>query len=104
DPDYRFGSKLPLRFWKVAVWAADDQLHSVAVIADQGEVLERLTNGMPEALRPLHGAEAFDDPDELARLSQFLTTVAEVERLTGLDFGEEVRHADVRAGGSERIP
>ena len=98
DPDYRFGSKLPLRFWKIAVWAADDELRSVAVIADQGEVLDQLTQGVPEALGPRHGSEAFDDPDELARVTQFLTTVAEIEQLTGLDFGDDVRSADIRSG------
>jgi endonuclease G, mitochondrial len=101
DPDYRFGSKLPLRFWKLAVWASEGRLRSVAVLADQGEVLNRLTQGVPEAIEALHGAEAFDDPDELARVSQFLTTVAELERLTGLDFGDDVRNADIRVGESE---
>ncbi len=103
DPDYRFDSKLPLRFWKMAVWARDGELHSVAVIADQGEVLQRLTAGIPEALGPLNGAEAFDDPSELDRVSQFLTTVTEIERLTKLDFGDAVRNADVRAQ-QERAP
>lgn len=101
DPPYRFESRLPLRFWKLAVWASEKRLHAVAVIADQGEVLTRLTQGVPEALGSLHGAEAFDDPEELARVSQFLTTVAEIERLTGLDFGEDVRNADIRAGEAE---
>jgi endonuclease G len=104
DPDYRFDARLPLQFWKIAVWASDHRLHSVAVIADQGEVLARLTLGVPEALGHLHGAEAFDDPEELARVSQFLTTVAEIERLTGLDFGEEVRNGDIRAGKAARAP
>ena len=104
DPGYRFDSKLPLRFWKIAVWARGGRLHSVAVIADQGEVLRRLTRGVPEALGALHGAEAFDDPEELARVSQFLTTVSEVERLTGLDFGDHVRSADIRGGEAARAP
>jgi endonuclease G len=68
------------------------------VIADQKEVLDRLTQGVPEALGPMNGAEAFDDANELTRVSQFLTTVEEIERLTGLDFGEDVRRGDVRAG------
>ena len=99
DPDYRFGSKIPMRFWKIAVWAADGELSSVAVIADQKEVLDNLTQGVPEALGRRHGSEAFDDPDELARASQFLTTVANIEQLTGLDFGADVRSADIRGGG-----
>jgi len=104
DPPYRFDSKIPLRFWKIAVWANQNHLHSVAVIADQGDVLKRLTKGIPEAIGALHGAEAFDDPEELARVSQFLTTVAEIERLTGLDFGEEVRKSDIRVGEASRAP
>jgi endonuclease G len=103
DPGYRFGSQLPMRFWKIAVWAEDGGLHSVAVIADQSEVLDRLTQGVPEAL-PMHGSEAFNDADELARVSQFLTTVGEIEQLTGLDFGEKVRDGDIRAGESARAP
>jgi endonuclease G, mitochondrial len=102
DPDYRFGSKLPMRFWKIAVWAEDGDLRSVAVLADQKEVLDQLTQGVPEAFGPMHGAEAFDDLDELARVSQFLTTVAEIERLTGLKFANAVRAGDVRAG-DERL-
>jgi endonuclease G len=103
DPDYRFDSKLPLKFWKIAVWASEGKLKSIAVLADQGEVLEKLTQGVPEALvLPQHGAEAFDDEDELERVSQFLSTVEEIERLTGLDFGDEVRNGDVRAGESAR--
>jgi len=98
DPEYRFQSQLPMRFWKIAVWADDTQLRSIAVIADQKEVLDRLTQGVPEALGPMNGAEAFDDANELTRVSQFLTTVEEIERLTGLDFGEDVRRGDVRAG------
>jgi endonuclease G len=99
DPAYRFNSQLPMRFWKIAVWAADGALHSVAVIADQKPVLEQLTEGVPEALGPRHGQEAFDDADELARVSQFLTTVADIEELTGLDFGSPVRDVDINAGG-----
>lgn len=104
DPDYRFDSKLPLRFWKIAVWAEDRRLHSVAVVADQGEVLRRLTQGVPEGMGTMPGAEAFDDPDELARVSQFLTTVREIERLTGLDFGDDVRDGDIRAGQEGLAP
>ena len=48
DIDYRFGSKLPLRFWKVVVWAEGDTLRSIALLADQGPVLKKLTQGVPE--------------------------------------------------------
>ena len=94
----RTGLKIPMRFFKVAVWAEDGELRAVALKADQRPVLDRLTNGPPEA------AEAYGDPDELAIASEFLTTVAEIEALTQLDFGEEVRAADIRAGESAAEP
>jgi endonuclease G len=50
----------------------------------------------------MNGAEAFDDANELARVPQFLTAVEEIERLTGLDFGDGVRRGDVRTG-EERV-
>ena len=52
DPDYRFESKVPMRFWKIAVWAEQGELHSIALLADQKPVLKV----MPEAMGA--GAEA----------------------------------------------
>ena len=98
DVDYRDGSKVPMRFWKIAVWAENDSLRSIAVIANQRPVLEKLTKGVPE------GAERYDDEEELARVSEFLTTVAEIEALTKLDFGDDIRKADVRAGEERMSP
>ncbi len=97
DPDYRFDSKVPMRFWKIAVWAEDEELRSIALIADQTELIKV----MPEAIE---SAEAFTDNLELARVSEFLTTVAQIEKLTGLDFGKTVRDADVRVGAGEKAP
>lgn len=98
DVDYRFGSKVPMRFWKLVVWAAQGQLHSLALLADQKPVLERLTEGVPEAVGP----EAYGDLDELARVSQYLSTVEQIENLTGISFGDEVRQGDIRQG-EERL-
>ena len=92
DPAYRFNSRVPMKFWKIAAWSDGSELHSIALLADQKPVL----NVMPEAFDAR--AEAFDDPLELARVSEFLSTVAEIEDLTGLDFGEALREADIRAG------
>jgi endonuclease G len=92
DPEYRFGSQVPMKFWKIVVWKGGGALQAIALLADQKEVLERLTNGVPEAM------EAFDAEEELARVSEFLSTVEEIEQLTGLSFGNEVRDADIRKG------
>ncbi|MBC8128838.1 MAG: DNA/RNA non-specific endonuclease [Rhizobiaceae bacterium] len=102
DPVYRFEAKVPMRFWKIAVWASEGDLQAVALVADQRPLIET----MPEAmlLDPDRGAEAFGDPDELARVSEFLSTVAEIEALTGLDFGDALRRADIRSGGKTGVP
>jgi endonuclease G len=92
DPVYRFDAQVPMRFWKIACWVdEDDVLRSIALIADQAEVLTT----MPEAAE---SAEAFLDDEEIARVSQFLTTVEYIESQTKLSFGDAVRAADVRAG------
>ncbi|HET6828844.1 MAG TPA: DNA/RNA non-specific endonuclease, partial [Ramlibacter sp.] len=96
DVDYRFGSKVPMRFWKLVVWAAGGQLHSLALLADQKPVLERLTEGVPEA------AEAYADMDELARVNQYLSTVEQIQELTGIAFSDEVLQGDIRQG-EERL-
>jgi endonuclease G len=92
DVDYRFDSKLPMRFWKVAVWHGPVGLQSIALLADQKPVLELLTQGVPE------GSEAFGDEEELARVSESLSTVEEIEERTLLRFSDEVRAGDIRRG------
>lgn len=106
DRDYRT-IKIPQRFFKIAVWAEEDGLRSLAMVADQSKVLkvwpEALFASGGESIEAL-GAEAFQDPDELERVDDFLTTIAEVESLTGLDFGDNVRDADIRFGGEALRP
>jgi endonuclease G len=100
DRSYR-GIQVPGRFFKIAVWVEDGELRSLAMIADQRPVLkvwpEALFSEAPESVSL---AEAFMDPDELDAVDDFLTTIARVEADTGLDFGDAVRDADVRAGES----
>ena len=90
DPAWR-GIRVPLKFWKIVVWPKDGKLHSLAMIADQGPVLDAL-DGLPEKASE---AEAFD---QLKKVDDFLTTVAKIEEMTKLDFGSAVRDADVREG------
>ena len=90
--------RVPMRFWKIVVWAEDGTLRSLAMIADQSKVIKEWPEAISEA------AEAFGDPSELEKVEDFLTSVAEIEKLTGLDIGEAVRGADIRSGeNSERV-
>jgi endonuclease G, mitochondrial len=89
DPPYR-NVQVPMRFWKIVVWSEQGLLRSLAMLADQTPVLEKIQT-LPEGLSD---REALDDLDAV---EDFLSTVEEIEALTGLDFGEDVRGADIRA-------
>ena len=110
DPVYR-GAQVPMRFWKIVVWAdVGGPLRAVALLADQLPVLRKLTNGVPELLDGLAeaidiGPERFDELVELQRVEEFLSTVEEIEALTGLKFDDQIRTGDIRSGtaGSIRV-
>lgn len=98
DPIYR-DHPVPMQFWKVVVWSDGGQPKSIALLASQQEVLDELTQGIPENFQ--NTPEAFDELPELARVQEFRTTVAKIERLTHLDFSDVVRNADIGAGAPE---
>lgn len=75
DPEYR-GIRVPLEYWKVAVLVGDDgQLNSLAFLVTQEDLI-----------RPVVEEAAIDT----ART--FQTSVSEIERITGLDFGRLRTH------------
>jgi endonuclease G, mitochondrial len=82
DPIYdddEFGPiKLPRQFWKVIARVEDGKSIAFAILADQSRAMEDLLTGGQEAI--------WDWPSQLSR--DYITTIAEVERLTGLDFGD----------------
>jgi endonuclease G len=98
DPVYR-DHPVPMQFWKIVVWSDGGQPKSIALLASQREVLDELTQGIPENFA--NTPEAFDELPELARVKEFRTTVAKIERLTHLDFSDVVRNADIGAGAPE---
>lgn len=105
DRPYR-NIQIPAKFFKVTVWVEHGKLRSLALIVDQEQVFREWPEsiGTPEFFESFGAREAFQDPDELDRVSDFLSTIVEVEDLTHLDFGAEVREADIRYGeGSERL-
>ena len=87
DPDYRY-IKVPMAFWKILARVDGGNLRATALLADQTDRLKRL----PERL-----GESFDD---LGDIAQYQTSVKEIEKLTGLDFGP-LRAADTWQQGPE---
>lgn len=90
DPFYRNEKmtkaiQIPIRFWKVAaLLRPDDMLVTTAFILDQAELI----------------GDATDLEDEKFEAETHQCTIAEVEELTGLGFGDFTPH-DHLAGGGE---
>jgi endonuclease G len=96
DKKYRY-VRVPKQFWKIVVFMKGGKPRATAVLADQSKWLK----SFPESLKA-DGSEALDVlPTEL---EEYQSTVAELEGLTGLDFGQ-VRKWDTNgAGGGEVGP
>ncbi|MDJ0638063.1 MAG: DNA/RNA non-specific endonuclease [Paracoccaceae bacterium] len=92
--------KIPQDFFKVTVWVENGTLQALALLVNQSQVFDAWPEalGTPEFLASAEAAEAFLDDDELDRVTDFLSTVQEIEDLTGINFGDDVRAADVREG------
>lgn len=76
--------QIPSRFFKLIVWRGHDgQLKSVGLIVDQSALLDE-------------SRVKFGPPHDVARVNiqQFRVAVNEIERDTGLDFGNDIRDAD----------
>jgi hypothetical protein len=82
-----------MAFWKIVVWSDGGTPRSIALIASQREVLDQLTEGVPENFE--NTPEAYGDLPELARVKEFRTTVVRIEELTHLEFPDLVREADI---------
>lgn len=84
-PDF----KVPREFWKVVVRVENGELLATALCADQTPLIERL----PEAR-----AAGFKD---MSKVAKYQVSIAELERKTGLDFGEAIREADTISPAAE---
>ena len=86
------GFLVPTRFWKIVVWTESGELKANAMLADQGPAIAVMPEGRG-------GGESFADT---SKVRDFLTTVQEIERLTGLTFSDSVREADINRGEARR--
>jgi endonuclease G, mitochondrial len=89
DPDYRY-VKVPKQFWKILVRVENDIVLATALIADQSPLFGQL----PETL------ESFDD---MSKISQYQTSVREIEKITGLDFGSLRDHDTFQSAPGESM-
>lgn len=80
DPPYRY-VKVPKMFWKILIRIEQVKLHATALLADQSKLLKT--------------AESFND---LSKVAEYQTSVREIERLTGLDFGTLRDHDTFKQG------
>ena len=95
DPKFR-DLRVPMRFWKIAVWAANGKLQSLAMLANQAPVLKAIGK-LPEKAGDAEALEQLD------KVEDFLSTVKDIERITKIDFGSAVRDADIRKSGEESL-
>lgn len=95
DKKYRY-IKIPREFWKIVIFINNGKPRATAVLASQSKWL----NSLPESLQA-DGSEALDVLP--AKLEEFQSTVAEIEQLTGLDFGK-ASDWDTNGGGESLTP
>lgn len=90
DPEYRF-VQIPRKFWKILVRVENEQLLATALIADQSDLIQRL---------PERFSESFND---LSNVTEYQTSIREIENLTDLDFGSLRDYDTFRTGSGESI-
>jgi endonuclease G len=100
DPVYR-GVRIPLSFWKVAVWAEPAEqpaLRAAGYLLDQSPQLDDIDLETARA-----EARATDAPPPLGPFRTFQLPIADVARITAIDFGALVA-ADVFVGAKASVP
>ncbi|WP_413459364.1 DNA/RNA non-specific endonuclease [Herbaspirillum huttiense] len=82
--------QIPSAFFKIVVWKGKQGLKAVGLLADQSALLSESRHSL--------GA-----PHELPSVdvNHWRVAIPELERMTGLDFGTEVRAADTIADGKQ---
>ncbi|MDA9448236.1 DNA/RNA non-specific endonuclease [Bradyrhizobium sp. CCBAU 21360] len=75
--------QIPSSFFKVIAWKGKNGVKSVGLVVDQRQLLsEQRKGGIPPK------------PPAFVDVSQWRVAITEIERRTGLDFGDQVRSAD----------
>lgn len=75
--------QIPSSFFKVIAWKGKNGVKSVGLVVDQ---LQLLSEQREHGIKP--------GPPAFVKVNQWRTAVTDIEKRTGLDFGEAVRDAD----------
>lgn len=91
DPVWR-DIQVPRAYFKIVARVQDDRLVATALLAEQNQFVDSILS------RPAR--ERFDNWDRIQeKLAEFQSSIAEIERLTGLDFGPLRAHDSFHAAG-----
>jgi endonuclease G, mitochondrial len=75
--------QIPSSFYKVIAWKGKNGVKSVGLVVDQLQLLSEQR----------HGGVA-PGPPAFVNVSQWRVAIPDIEKRTGLDFGDEIRDAD----------
>ncbi|WP_432240902.1 DNA/RNA non-specific endonuclease [Herbaspirillum robiniae] len=85
--------QIPSAFFKIVVWKGKEGLKAVGLLADQSKLLS-------EARHSLGAPQDLPSVD----VNHWRVGIADIERMTGLDFGAKVRGADtIKDGDQPRV-
>ncbi|MFN7937760.1 MAG: DNA/RNA non-specific endonuclease [Bryobacteraceae bacterium] len=97
DPVFRdpqFGEiRIPRQFWKIVAYTEQGVNKAFAILADQGPAMDAV-------LARIRAEAIFEWPNDLS--TEYQSTIAEITRLTGLDFGNLGNH-DIFIGREESL-
>lgn len=80
DPDYRY-TQVPKQFWKILIRVENGELLATAFLADQSNLIKKIPGPLEESFDVMSQA-----------VEEFQTTVEDIQKLTGLDFGSLRNH------------
>ncbi|TYO64126.1 hypothetical protein FXV83_23965 [Bradyrhizobium hipponense] len=89
------GFLAPRKFWKLVLRVDGGALQATALVADQSPLIDVL----PEAIRR---GEALPAPLPYDKVKQYHCSIAELERITGFEFGTKIAEADTYSSRGQR--
>ncbi|HEX2572597.1 MAG TPA: DNA/RNA non-specific endonuclease [Polyangia bacterium] len=89
DPEV-MGIQVPTAFWKIAAWTDNGELHARGYMQWQTELVDEMRAGL-------------ESMGELEKAAEYQVPIAEIARLTSLDFGNLLDADELADGGRRQI-